>query len=294
LLAMVGPLAVQVATGTLVVTIGGGQVMVTQPLPELPVCGVQVSTGMELPIRTLHSVVVQPLAAVGASGTQVPEGICTLRTAQRVVWKLLPALPVTGVQVCTWVGPLTGVAAGQVVVVKPLPAVGPEAEQVPTATLVVLLVPQVVVVQRLPAVGPEPAQLDTPVGPVVTGAGHVVVVQLLPEVGPEAAHDDTGVLVRTSVGQVVDVQLLPEVAADAVQLEIGVGPVVTGAGQVVAVQELPALAIDAVQDRTATFVVLFGVQVVEIQPLSEVAAAATQFCTPTGPVVTAAGQVVVV
>ena len=62
----------------------------------------------------------------------------------------------------------------------------------------------------------------------------------------------------------------------------------------VAVQELPALAIDAVQDRTATFVVLFGVQVVEIQPLSEVAAAATQFCTPTGPVVTAAGQVVVV
>ena len=51
---MVGPLAVHVATGTLVVTIGGGQVMVTQPLPELPVCGVQVSTGMELPIRTLH------------------------------------------------------------------------------------------------------------------------------------------------------------------------------------------------------------------------------------------------
>ena len=129
----------------------------------------------------------------------------------------------------------------------------------------------------MPAVGPEPTQLDTPVGPVVIGAGQLVVVQLLPDVGPEGEHDDTGVLLTTSVGQVVAVQLLPEVAADAVQLEIGVGPVVTGAGQVVAVQLFPALAIAAVQERTATFVVLFGVHVVEVQPLSEVADAATQF-----------------
>src|SRR3954466_6413410 len=105
---MFAPLAVQVATATLVVTIGAGQVMVSQLLPALPVCGVQTRTGTEVPTSTLHSVVVQPLARVGPWGTQVPEGICTLRTAQRVVWKPLPAVPVTGVQVCTAVGPLTG------------------------------------------------------------------------------------------------------------------------------------------------------------------------------------------
>ena len=96
---MFGPEAVQVATGTLVVTIGGGQVIVSQLLPALPVCGVQVRTGMELPVRTLHSVVTQPLARVGPEGTHVPEGICTLRIAHRVVCQPLPALPVTGVQV---------------------------------------------------------------------------------------------------------------------------------------------------------------------------------------------------
>jgi len=117
----------------------------------------------------------------------------------------LPAVPVTGVQVCTAVGPLTTVGAGQVVVVQLLPVLPEEAVQVETATLVVLFVPQVVVVQRLPEVGPEAVQLETPVGPVVIGAGQVVVVQLLPEVGPEAVHEDTGTLVVTSVGQVVAV-----------------------------------------------------------------------------------------
>jgi hypothetical protein len=57
---------------------------------------------------------------------------------------------------------------------------------------------------------------------------------------------------------------------------------------------LPAPAIVAVQLSTATFVVLFGVQVVVVQALRAVAEPATQFCTPTGPVVTGAGQVVVV
>ena len=83
---MTGAAAVQVATGTLVVTIGAGQVIVTQLLPALPVCGVQVSTGMDVPATTLHSVVTQPLARVGPEGTQVPEGMVVLRIAHRVVW----------------------------------------------------------------------------------------------------------------------------------------------------------------------------------------------------------------
>ena len=173
-------------------------------------------------------------------------------------------------------------------------AVGPEAVQTETATLVVLFGAQVVVVQLLPEVGPDAAQLATPVGPVVIGAGQVVVVQLLPEVGPEAVQDETGTLLLTSVGQVVAVQLLPEAAATGVQLEMGVGPVVMGAGQVVAVQLLPAPAITAAQLATGTLVVLLGVQVVDVQAFRAVAEPATQFCTPVGPVVTAAGQVVVV
>ena len=81
-----GPEAVQVATGTFVVTIGAGQVIVTQLLPALPVCGVQVRTGTDVPTTTLHSVVTQPLARVGPEGTQVPEGMVVLRIAHRVVW----------------------------------------------------------------------------------------------------------------------------------------------------------------------------------------------------------------
>ena len=71
------------------------------------------------------------------------------RTAQTVVCQLLPALPATGVQVCTAVGGLTIVGAGQVVVVQLLPVLGDEAVQVETATLVVLFGAQVVVVQAV-------------------------------------------------------------------------------------------------------------------------------------------------
>ena len=81
-----GKAAVQDTTGTLVVTIGPGQVIVTQPLPALPVCGVQVRTGTEVAVTMLQAVVVQPLAKVGASGTQTPEGMLVVCTVQTVVW----------------------------------------------------------------------------------------------------------------------------------------------------------------------------------------------------------------
>jgi len=143
---MSGAAGVQVATGTFVVTIGAGQVIVTQLLPALPVCGVQVRTGTDVPTTTLHSVVTQPLARVGPEGTQVPDGMVAPRIAQIVVCQPLPALPAAGVQVCTAVAGLTIVGAGQVVVVQLLPALGDEAVQVETETLVVLFEPQVVVV----------------------------------------------------------------------------------------------------------------------------------------------------
>jgi hypothetical protein len=86
LLPTTGDAAVQDATGTLVVTIGAGQVMVSQLLPALPVCGVQLSAGAAVPTTTLHSVVVQLLARVGPLGTQVPEGTLVPWIVQTVVW----------------------------------------------------------------------------------------------------------------------------------------------------------------------------------------------------------------
>ena len=46
-------------------------------------------------------------------------------------------------------------------------------------------------------------QDDTPVGPVVTGAGHVVVTQPFVEVGPEAVQEATATFVVVAVRQVV-------------------------------------------------------------------------------------------
>ena len=56
----------------------------------------------------------------------------------------MPEVGATGVHVWTAVGPLTIVAAGHVVSVQLLPAVGPETAQEATATLVVLFGVQVV------------------------------------------------------------------------------------------------------------------------------------------------------
>lgn len=67
-------------------------------------------------------------------------------------------------------------------------AVGPDAVQSCTGTLVELLDEQVVVVQLFAAFAEAAAQLETPVGPVVTGAGQVVVVQPLPALAAEAVH----------------------------------------------------------------------------------------------------------
>jgi hypothetical protein len=47
---------------------------------------VQVSSGTEVAVTMLQAVVVQPLARVGGSGTQVPEGMLVVCTVQTVVW----------------------------------------------------------------------------------------------------------------------------------------------------------------------------------------------------------------
>ena len=72
------------------------------------------------------------------------------------------------VQLLTSVGPLTMVGAGQVVVVKLLPAVGVAAAQELTWTLLVLLFEQLVAVQLLPEPALAVVHEATGVGPVLT------------------------------------------------------------------------------------------------------------------------------
>jgi hypothetical protein len=152
-LAAVAPEATQVSTGTLLLTIGPGQVMVIQLLPALPVCGVQTWTGTELPMITLQTVVCHPLAAVGPEGTQTPDAMVVECGVQIVVSQPLPAVPVTGVQVWTGCDALTIAGAGQVVAVQLLPAAAAVTAHDPVGTFEKLFGVQVVVVQLLPALG---------------------------------------------------------------------------------------------------------------------------------------------
>jgi hypothetical protein len=116
LFAALAAAAVHERTGTFFVTFGAGQVFVVQLLPAFGDCGVQVWTGTVEPPTTLQAIVTQPLARVGDCGTQVPLGSVSVIVLQSVSWYPLPAVGATGVQLATVVGPLTIVAAGQVVV----------------------------------------------------------------------------------------------------------------------------------------------------------------------------------
>ena len=63
---------------------------------------------------------------------------------------------------------------------------------------------QVVVIQLFPKLAGEAVQAETPVGPVVIGAGQVVVIQPFPDAAAAAAQVATGTfVVTTGAGQVV-------------------------------------------------------------------------------------------
>ena len=66
---------VHVSTGTLLVTFGAGHVMSIQPLPEVPVCGVQVATGTFKWVSVGQVIVTNPLPPSPVCGTQVPDGV---------------------------------------------------------------------------------------------------------------------------------------------------------------------------------------------------------------------------
>ena len=139
--------AVQVATGTLLVVTGAGQVVVVQAFEEVADDTVQAATGTLVVVTGAGQVVVvQLFEDVADDAVQVATGILVvLFVPQVVAVQALLLLAVTGVQVCIPVGPVV-IGTGQVVVVQLFEEVAEEAVHEATGTLLVLLVLQVVVV----------------------------------------------------------------------------------------------------------------------------------------------------
>jgi hypothetical protein len=132
--------------------------------------------------------------------------------------------------------------------------------QLGTPTTAVAGLVQVVVTKPLPAVGPEGVQTATAVVLIATGV-QVTVVKPLPALGACAEQVATGVAAVLLVEQVVAVQPLPAFAADGVQAATAVAAVLLGV-QVVAVQLLSAFAADGLQAAAPVAAVLLGVQIV--------------------------------
>lgn len=195
------------------------------------------------------------------------------------------------VQAATGVGPVVN-GGRQVVVVKLLPVLGPEAVQVCTGTplgsvSIELFVPQVVAVKLLP-IGPPKAGTGvhdaTPVGPVVPVL-QVVVTQLFPAVAALFVQVATGTLV-VLLGelQVVVVNKLPAVAPAAVQVWTGTLVVIIGGGHVVVVNKFPAVGPDTTHVAMGVGPVLLVPQVVEVNTFPGPAAIGVHDATPVGPV----------
>ena len=106
----------QVATGTLLVVMGAGQVVVVYWLATVGPDAVQVATGTLLVLLVPQVVAVQLLPADAAVGVQTKTPVVTTASAQVVAWYPLDEDAVTGVQVCTAVGPLRVVVVQLVVV----------------------------------------------------------------------------------------------------------------------------------------------------------------------------------
>jgi hypothetical protein len=130
-----GTEALQLDTATSTVSFGV-QVVAVQLLPALATgSGTQDDTAVGPVLTTGQVVVTQPLGNVPGLGAQLPEGMLeVLFVAQAVVVKLLPTLGI-GAAVHDATGTLVvTTGAGQVVWVHRLPALAAEAVQVATGT----------------------------------------------------------------------------------------------------------------------------------------------------------------
>jgi len=99
------------------VVMGGGQVVVTQLLPEVAAVGVQLSTGTAVVVLLLQLDVTQPFPNVPDDAVQVWTGVGPpVTTPQVVVTKLLPVTGDAALHdpLAIAVGPVT-IGAGQVV-----------------------------------------------------------------------------------------------------------------------------------------------------------------------------------
>jgi putative effector of murein hydrolase LrgA (UPF0299 family) len=254
----------QVATGTSVVTTGGGQVIVAQPFEPAAVCATHTATG----------------------------SFKLLLSAQVVVFHWLEPSPVAGLQVCT--GTLAVLLLPQTVAVHELlpSAATPVQDAMPTAG-VVMAAGQAVLVQLLPTVAGVTVQEATATGPITSGVGQVVVVQLFPRVGPEGAHDRTGTSSRSFVPQTISTQAFDALAVCGVHE--GTGTVARAVLQVVPTQPFARLGGSGTQVPACTGVdVVTVLQSVRLYPLARVAGSAVQDATTVGPLNSVSGGQVVV
>jgi hypothetical protein len=299
LMALGNGAGVQEATGTSVVTFGGGQVMVTQLFASAPVCGVHTATGSLLTLLSAQTIVFQPLPASPDWSVQVCTGALATLLLPQTVWiqsgpvaggavheatptagvvigdgqamlvQLLPSVAATGVHEATKSGPLvTGV--GQVVVVQSLPSVGPEAVQDSTGTFSWSLVPHRISTQLFPADGVWGVHVAT--GTLAVFDVQVTATHPLAELAGSGTHvpDWTGVL-TTTVLQSVRWWLFAPVAGTGVHEPTIVGPLTrVSAGQVVVVQLFAPVGPDGVQESTATLFVSLLPQEVVVYPLADV------------------------
>jgi hypothetical protein len=276
----VGPELEQVATNVVVLPVK--QLVVTHPLPALGNAATHEATGAGPVLTGVQVVWVKKLAAVLATGVHeaAPEAT-ELFVAQVVATNPLPAEAGTGVQAYTGANVVVTTAQlrarnGDVVpglVVQVATGVGP-----------VTIVLQVVVLKPLPAVGAIGVQVARGVVLVVTG--QAVVVQPLPAVAALGVHDDTlGVLVLLGV-HTVDIKLLPGAAPNAVQVATGTGPLSVAVAQVRVIHPLPAAPVCGAHVTVAVGPELLVEHVRVTQLLPAAAVCGVQLATPVGPVVT--------
>jgi hypothetical protein len=223
----------QVATNVVVLPVK--QLVVTHPLPALGNAATHEATGAGPVLTGVHVVWVKELPKALATGVHESTPAATeLFVAQVVATNPLPTEAGTAVHEDT--GTAVPVTTSQLrarngAVVPGL------AVQVATGVGGVTVVLQVVVLKPLPAVGAIGVQVARGVVLVVTG--QAVVVQPLPALAALGVHDDTlGVLVLLGV-QTVDIKPLPDAAAAAVQVATGAGPLSVAVAQLRVSHPLP-------------------------------------------------------
>lgn len=178
------------------------QLRAVHAFDALAACGVQAATPVgPTTVGAGQVVAMKRFAPVAADGEQLAAPVLLLLSRQVVATKEFPEFADALVQDATGTSVVTA-GAGQVVVVKLLPGVGPDAEQLATPTLLLTTEPQLVLTQLLPEEAATGLHEADAVGPVLATV-QTVCTKLLPDVGATGVQVCTGVMAPTLAPQLV-------------------------------------------------------------------------------------------